>query len=582
MLKSGYKKLNYNTLLRNSIIYNNNKSLVLNRFQSTKNTNPEINKKNDISNVIINHENRNIQLKKITIVVEKQEELHSVSNNNNIDINNNNNIDINNNNSSSKSNKDKYSNNKNENHSLSVLDKKLQELQSKPVDFHYYLRSLYKIHKGDKLPYKFGTNQLHSDIRENSTMDNILNQIIKRFDSPINYAFGYGSKVFSQGSNVDISNSQIDMIYAVPNPIEWHQKNIIKNNSDYSFLKYFGSKTINYVGELGAGIYFNPFIDLNINKTPLELKYGITSTDNLIDDLTNWSTMYLSGRLHKPVAIIENSAQLLFLNQYNLANAVKLSLLLLNKTQIKESELYLTIAGLSYMGDPRLKVKGENPDKVKNIVENQFLLFKSLYKPFLENYFPDLIQSKNSDKISNNNDLIYNINLSEEKIANIIIELPRKFRSRIFNNFKTKFSNELSKDKIAQDIIFNPSIKILTSIPEDKDFSKSKISYNDLLSFNSSTSSDLLFDIPKLDWEYLPTIYKVENSPFIKKIAHDMKENPKLLYSILSKTVEDTVGSSALIQSVKGILTAGLVRSYKYAMAKRRKYLQAQAKKGGN
>lgn len=571
MLKSGYKKLYHNTLLRNTINYNNNKSLILNRFQSTKKTNGEINKKNDISNVIIGHENRNIQMKKITIVVEKKDEIHSINNNKNID-NNDNNITNNNNN---------FINIKNEtvsnNDSLSVLDKKLQELQSKPVDFHYYLRSLYKIHKGDKLPYKFGKNQLHLDIRENSTMDNILKQIIKRFDSPIDYAFGYGSKVFSQGSNVDISNSQIDMIYAVSNPIEWHQKNIIKNSSDYSFLKYFGSTTINYISELGAGIYFNPFVDLNINKTPLELKYGITSTENLIDDLTNWSTMYLSGRLHKPVAIIKNSAQLLFLNQYNLANAVKLSLLLLNKTQIKESELYLTIAGLSYMGDPRLKVKGENPDKVKNIVENQFLLFKSLYKPFLENYFPDLIQSNDSNEILNN-DSIYNINLSEEQVANIIIELPRKFRSRILNNFKAKFSNELSKDKIAQDILFNPSIKILTSIPENKEFLKSKISYNDLLSFNSSTSINSLFDIPKSDWEYLPTIFKVENSPFIKKIAHNLKENPKLLYSILSKTVEDTVGSSALIQSVKGILTAGLVRSYKYAMAKRRKYLQAQSK----
>lgn len=459
---------------------------------------------------------------------------------------------------------------------LSVLDAKLEELQSKPVDFHYYLRSLHKIQKEDTLPYKFGSNQLHSSERENSPMNEILHGVVKRFGSPLNYAFGYGSKVFSQGSSVDISNSQIDMICAVSDPLEWHRQNLVQNSSDYSFLKFFGSSVINDVSTLGAGVYFNPFVNLNIGGTPLELKYGITSTDNLIDDLTNWSTMYLSGRLHKPVAVVQNNPRLLFLNQYNLANAVKLSLLLLNKKTIKESELYLTIAGLSYMGDPRLKVKGENPDKVKNIVDNQFKLFKNLYKPILDNYFPELIQlsSENGDT----NDNTYIVNISEEQTAHILIELPRKFRSRFFNMFKDTYSSEFSKDVISRDIISNPSVKPMANNREN-DNENFGISYNDLQNLDLSSSVDSLLSIPVHEWEYLPTGYKVKNSRFVRKLASELMKNPNTLRSALSETIETTVGSSALVQSAKGILTAGVVRSWRYALAKRRKYTQAQSKK---
>lgn len=33
------------------------------------------------------------------------------------------------------------------------------------------------------------------------------------------------------------------------------------------------------------------------------IKYGVISTESLIDDLMHWKTMYVAGRLHKPVSI---------------------------------------------------------------------------------------------------------------------------------------------------------------------------------------------------------------------------------------------------------------------------------------
>lgn len=438
---------------------------------------------------------------------------------------------------------------------IAFIENKLKQIKSRPIDFNYYLRNLRKIEKsGNFLPFKFGDNQIHSG-NENVP---VLKEILKRFHN-VSYSFGYGSKIFSQGSNQDISNSQIDLIIGVKDTTQWHKQNIIENSSDYSFLKFFGSSIINKVGNLGAGIYFNPFVDIKINnEIPIELKYGVTSTASIMDDLTNWSTLYISGRLHKPVAIIENNPEIMFLNQYNLSNAVKLSLLLLNKEIITDYELFLTIAKLSYMGDPRLKVKGENPNKVNNIVDNQYDLFKDLYNPILNNYHNDLIHSISDNK--------FKINLSKESIAKILIELPYNFRYKLFKIFEDTYANEIKNDELIQNILMNPKF--------DSSCTDLNISYNELIE-----CKNFLNEVPKSDWEYLPVSVKINNSKFLNKLSNDMYNNPKILQSALSKTIETIVGESALTQSLKGILTAGLISSWKYAIAKRRKYLAATNKK---
>lgn len=420
-----------------------------------------------------------------------------------------------------------------------------------PLDFNYFLFHLDKFKKMNDLPTGFGTNQLHENLNDKGKTDELLTDIKSRFDH-IDYSFGYGSKIFSQGNKVDVSDSQIDMIYAVNDTKSWHEGNLRKNSSDYSFLKYLGVSTIKKIGELGAGVYFNPYINVTLqNGKQIELKYGVTSISEMRRDLQNWETLYMAGRLHKPVAIVDNNPQMSILNQFNLTNAVKLALLLHEGSRINEKELYLIIAGLSYMGDPRMKVNGENPDKILNIVDNQFSLFQGLYKPIFK-YIPHLLEVESVGE----NGKVFKIKLTEELVGKTLLELPASFRARFFENYPN-----------IEDVVVNNADNELNNLQ--------KLGYSEL----KEITEDRYKRVDSKQREFVPSDLKYAMSPIAQSIGREFVMSPERVQGYLKSTVENTVGSGALIQSVKGILTAGVVRSYKYALAKRAKFQQSQRKK---
>lgn len=55
----------------------------------------------------------------------------------------------------------------------------------------------------------------------------------------------------------------LDFVFAVDDSVLWHKRNLSKNRSHYSFLKYFGAKRINNVQKYGAGIYYNTLVPCN-------------------------------------------------------------------------------------------------------------------------------------------------------------------------------------------------------------------------------------------------------------------------------------------------------------------------------
>ncbi|XP_069062762.1 phosphatidate cytidylyltransferase, mitochondrial isoform X2 [Pleurodeles waltl] len=173
----------------------------------------------------------------------------------------------------------------------------------------------------------------------------------------------------------------LDFVFAVDDPITWHTMNMTRNRNHYSFLKYLGSKQISVLqNNYGAGVYYNTLVPCDGKM----IKYGVVSTDNLIMDLLHWKTLYVAGRLHKPVKILTQNekGKLHTALISNLKSAVTAAFLMLPES-FSEEELYIQIAGLSYSGDFRMII-GEDRSKVLNIVKANMSHFQKLYSSMLE------------------------------------------------------------------------------------------------------------------------------------------------------------------------------------------------------
>lgn len=266
-----------------------------------------------------------------------------------------------------------------ENNDLYLLEKGIKKTDERASQFTNYL---YKI---NRLPPNYGDNQL---LAIDKGLQGELEAIVSHFESPIKYAFGYGSGVFQQaGYSKDAKKPQIDMIFGVTHPDHFHSLNIRQNPQHYSSLSYFGSDFISRFQEVGAGVYFNPFTNINGH----DVKYGVVSMSRLLKDLATWDSFYLAGRLQKPVKVLKNDLRVQYWNQLNLKAAATLvkHKLTTNKSgkDFSELEFYKEITALSYLGDIRYKLGGENPKKIDNIVEKNLENFKLYYEPIYKDVF---------------------------------------------------------------------------------------------------------------------------------------------------------------------------------------------------
>lgn len=230
--------------------------------------------------------------------------------------------------------------------------------------------------------YATGNNHQLNATNHHITHLDQYGAILEQFPEGIQMAFAYGSGVFKQEgqSDAQVNKNMIDLIFVVDDSYRWHQKNIRQNRSHYSFLKYFGAKQIaNFQEKYGAAVYFNT----KVQCAGREIKYGVISTKQLITDLLDWNTLYLSGRMHKPIRILiePTKMELCSAMQINLENAIHAALLLLPET-FSEEELYQQIAALSYDGDFRMKF-GEDKNKITNIVKPNITYFRKLYENIL-------------------------------------------------------------------------------------------------------------------------------------------------------------------------------------------------------
>uniref|UniRef100_A0A8V1ADM0 Phosphatidate cytidylyltransferase, mitochondrial n=1 Tax=Gallus gallus TaxID=9031 RepID=A0A8V1ADM0_CHICK len=252
-------------------------------------------------------------------------------------------------------------------------------------------------------------------------------RVLAHFPQELSLAFAYGSGVFRQeGASAGHSeffslypqNNMLDFVFAVDDSVTWHMMNLLKNKSHYSFLKVFGPKQISNIQSYGAGIYYNTLVPCNGRM----IKYGVISTDTLIDDLLHWKTLYVAGRLQKPVKILtqNENGKLQAALVSNLKSAVTAAFLMLPES-FSEEDLYMQIAGLSYSGDFRMII-GEDRSKVQNIVKPNVPYFQKLYSNILQDC-PQVVYKHHLGRLE--------IDKSPEGQFTQLMALPRSLQQKI-------------------------------------------------------------------------------------------------------------------------------------------------------
>lgn len=205
---------------------------------------------------------------------------------------------------------------------------------------------------------------------------------------------GYGSGVKNQEGYTDDIKRQIDLILTVNDIYEFHKLNFKKYPNIYSNI---GIKLIKHVNSIGTDINYVSNIDYKNNT----YKIGVINKNDLSKDLITWDNMYMAGRCQKPISILKIRDKVKNEIIYNRLNALKIALLLNHNKTITEQELYETICSLSYIGDIRMTMHCENPDKIKNIVNGSKIEFREIYNEVNDNLFDikNNIISTNTDKI---------------------------------------------------------------------------------------------------------------------------------------------------------------------------------------
>ncbi|EON68576.1 hypothetical protein W97_07834 [Coniosporium apollinis CBS 100218] len=400
-----------------------------------------------------------------------------------------------------------------------------------------------------QLPHRyFGANQ---HMRINEEFKESLRQILWQFRAPIKYAFAYGSGVFPQSDATATSaalsphphppeavlkwqkggGKMIDFIFGVTYTQHWHSLNLTQHRDHYSFLGSLGSGLVSAVQDrFGAGVYFNPYITVNGTL----IKYGVVNLDTLYRDLSEWDTLYLAGRLQKPVKILRDEPRIRMANQINLISAVRTALLMLPET-FTEKQLFSAIAGLSYTGDPRMSFKSEDPKKVSNIVNHQLVNFRQLYDPFIED-LPNV--SHNDPRVQRSKDWEADTSLQDIKIAqdmdpvkrgNMVRRLPKAFRQKLYALYQRKFAMPQREfDKIVEG-------------SQDEDATSFK---------------------------------KRQGTEFDRRIAGEPD-----LREMVTRAINQTVKWPSTSQSLKGLVTAGPSRTVRYLREKAEKGRKGKAEK---
>ena len=334
----------------------------------------------------------------------------------------------------------------------------------------------------------------------------LISQCVLRFP-PISFAFAYGSAVIPQEGKPE-GGKMVDFCFVIDDGSSrsWHQANLLRNPSDYSFLaRSLGSRMISKIQKSDdVGAWYNTLvpvknmdIDSECKKNVEHIKYGVVEMSDFLADLKDWRSLYLAGRCHKPVYYLDNlscSKDIRSSLEENLKSALNVSMLQL-PSKFSLADLFQTIVGLSYHGDFRM-LFGEDREKITKVVKGNYHQLKELYVPLI----------------------------SEDSCVRI----------------------HLNSESLEQDMDPGTKLKRLLLLPSTvrKEILSRKPP-------NHQTSS----------WKSHP------GNPDVEEILAAMASwgNDKILSDMIRNATLSIVLKSSLTQSTKGIISAGLFKSVRYA-----------------
>lgn len=334
----------------------------------------------------------------------------------------------------------------------------------------------------------------------------------------------------------------LDLVFAVDDPAAWHEENLRRNGGHYSALGWLGAAAVARLQtRFGARLWYNTLVSLPEPWGPRRLmKYGVISRSDLVDDLVNWRTMYVSGRMHKPVRVLRAADDIDAAASVNLRSALAAALLMLPQSFTAE-QLFTAIAGLSYRGDFRMTF-GENPNKVRNIVSKGMDNFRALYTPVWES-----------------SDLL---------------------------------GYDAERDEFTQEVTSAARAETVRQLPERMQYAMAAAyaRTQGALPFPRALRRPLQRRQPgKVRQRVRRLQQEIASAADGRRGADERVRTallssiaagpPELSVSLLQPVLAGVVGRYATSQSIKGVLTAGVGRSVRYAFAKLQKYSAAVGKR---
>ncbi|KAK0567675.1 Mitochondrial translocator assembly and maintenance protein 41 [Tilletia horrida] len=419
-------------------------------------------------------------------------------------------------------------------------------------------------------PPNFGSNQvLPLETEMITRLNGLLSSFLLYPPTPIQFAFAYGSGVFPQlqagpehavrplASRAEPAKGKmVDLVLAVNHPQHWHGMNMQHFPNHYSRIaRLVGAGSLmRKVQHAGAGVWYHPYVQLNGELA----KYGVIDIDTLCKDLLDWDTLYVSGRMHKPVALLLSHPRVRLAQQVNLSSALRTSLLLLPE-HFSEVELFTRIASLSYTGDFRMHVPGaENVNKVRNIVLGQRHAFRRLYGGLIRSLGTlDVLESRR-DRFTLRQD-----NSPQRRLEHLI-RLPLNLRRHIQAHYT------------AHPQLDPAFLKLSLSKKSEELRRVEKLPSRDTLDKRMSNSSPSASEDKDSLQERETSAHSRSSDPDTLEFWCAVERQPDL-DNVILQSITKIVRGPAWAQSIKGIYTAGLGRTARYVGAKIGKYFEGRS-----